>query len=417
MKRLVGLSLAVLLLSAVGNVRAVDDFPKSKLEKKYPGIKPVIPLNTGDPSYDLWKTRRDDLTKGREPGPINVQRYGFGAGYQGIPTFFRTPVALVPADLKAGDVDVAFIGAYTDMGGGQRGASRGPAALRASAAEYVGWGAGSMDHMHTLVNPFTDLNIVDYGDAPVDPFSTPRSNEAIREVVREAAAVKKKNGKHVIPFIIGGDHSLTYPNVAAIADVYGKGKVGVIHFDAHYDATYMLGHLATHGTWVKQLIDEGHVPGENYIQVGLRGYYPDKKSFEWMRKQKFRYHTMAEVEKRGWDDVMEDIIKEANDGPEYIYISFDIDAIDPAFMSGTGTPEPGGLTTREAFPLMRRLCAEANVVGVDVVELAPERDPGYTTVHNTNRLVRECLVGLALRKKGIKEKHYLAPLTVDDGRK
>lgn len=396
---------------------AEEDFPNDGRYKNMPGVKPVIPLNTSDPTYDLWKTPREDLNKGREPGPINIQRYPGGTGWNGIPSFFRLPIALTPADLKAGDVDVAMLGAYTDMGAGQRGANRGPGALRLSNAEYVPWGEWSLPHMGTMINPLKDITIVDYGDAPVDPFSTSRSNEAIRKMVREITQVKRKNGEHVIPFIIGGDHSLTYPNVAGVVDVYGKGNVGVIHFDAHYDATQMLGHLAGHGMWVKQLIQEGHVPGKNYIQVGLRGYYPDKKSFEWMRKNKFRYHTMAEIERRGWKKVMNDIIKEAKDGPKYLYISFDIDVIDPAFMSGTGTPEPGGLTTREAFPIMRRLCAETNVIGVDVVELAPERDPGYTTVHNTNRLVRECMVGIALRKKGIKTKDYADPIVIDDGRR
>ena len=97
---------------------------------------------------------------------------------------------------------------------------------------------------------------------------------------------------------------------------------------------------------MKRLIVEGHVPGKNYIQVALRGYYPDEETFDWMRKEGFRYHTMAEVERRGWGAVMEDVIREAKDGPEYLFISFDIDAIDPAYTPGTGTPEPGGLTTR-----------------------------------------------------------------------
>ena len=405
-------------LEAAGFKLATEnDFPDDGRYKDMPGVKPVIPLNTDDPTFDAWKILRNDLSEGREPGPINVQRQPFGVGNMGIPTFFRLPIALTPEDLKVGDVDVAFIGAYTDMGIGHRGAGRGPTALRASQYDYVGWGIGSMSHMGTMVDPFKELTIVDYGDAPLHPYSTARTNESVRAIVREVTEVVRSDGSHVIPFVIGGDHSLSYPNIAAVTDVYGKGKVGVIHFDAHFDGSQMFGTLAAHGMWVKQLIQEGHVPGKNYIQVGLRGYYPDKETFEWMREQKFRYHTMAEIERRGWDDVMEDIIREAQDGPEYIYISFDIDVIDPAYMPGTGTPEPAGLTTREAFPLMRRLCAESNVIGVDVVELAPGRDPGYTTVHNTNRLVRECLTGIAMRKKGITEKHYLSPLTVDDGRK
>ena len=106
-----------------------------------------------------------------------------------------------------------------------------------------------MDHMLTLVNPFEEMSIVDYGDAPVDPFSTERSMHAIREFVRQVAAVERKDGSHVIPLIIGGDHSLMYSNAAGLADVYGKGNVGVIHFDAHFDASdNHFGHHITHGT-------------------------------------------------------------------------------------------------------------------------------------------------------------------------
>ena len=381
------------------------------------GEKAVIPLDTKDPGYNVWQKTRDDLTKGREPGPINIQRFPGGPGWAGIPTFFKLPIALTPEDLKVGNVDVAIIGAYTDMGAGSRGAAWGPMAFRASPST-VGWGKFAMDHMLTLVNPFEELIMVDYGDAPIDFLSTERSMPAIREFIRQVAAVKKNDGSNVIPVIIGGDHSLMYPDVAGLADVYGKGNVGVIHFDAHYDATKnMFGHMISHGQPVYRLIEEGHVPGKNFIQVGLRGYYPNKESFEWMRKQGFRYHTMAEVEKRGWKDVMEDIIKEAKDGPEHIFISFDIDVMDPAYTPGTGTPEPNGLTPRETFPLIRRLCAESNVVGFELVELLPYRVSGYETVLNSERIVRECLVGITMRKKGITDEAYFAPLTVDDDRK
>lgn len=412
------LLLAGMLLGTMPAVGFVDDTP-DKPQERAPaplGVEPVIQLNKSDPTYDLWKKRREDLSKGRQPGPINVQRYPGGMAWQGIPTFFRLPVALVPKDLKAGDVDVAIISAHTDMGMGVRGASRGPNDLRANGDVYGTWGAFSMPHMHVMVNPFEELTVVDYGDAPTDPLSTERTVDAVREIVREVVEVKKKNGKNVIPFIIGGDHSLSYPNIAALADVYGKGNVGVIHFDAHFDGSKFFGHLISHGSWVKRLIEEGHVPGKNYIQVGLRGYYPDVETFDWMRKNQFRYHTMAEVEKRGWDAVLNDVVEEAKDGPEYLFVSFDIDTIDPGFAPGTGTPEPGGLNPREAFPLVRRLCAETNVVGFDLVEYAPDRDPGYVTGLIANRLLRECLTGLAVRKKGLTDPKYLSPLTVDDGR-
>lgn len=395
----------------------VDDTPKKGAEAPAAkGATPTIPLDNKDPTYNLWKKKRDDLGKGREPGPINVQRYPGGFAHQGIPTFFKLPVALTPTDLAKGSVDVAIISAHTDMGTGARGAARGPNDLRANGDVYGTWGSFSMPHMGTLVNPFEVLTVVDYGDAPTDPMSTERSVHAVREIVREVASVKKKDGRNVIPFIVGGDHSLSYPNIAALADVYGKGNVGVIHFDAHYDASLYFGHLINHGGWVKRLIKEGHVPGKNYIQMALRGYYPDAESFEWMREEGFRYHPMAEVEKRGWLAVMKDAVQEAKDGPEYLFISFDIDTIDPGFAPGTGTPEPGGLNPREAFPLIRQLCALKKVVGFDLVEYAPDRDPGYVTGLIANRLLRECLTGIAMERKGL-DPEFLSPLTTDDARK
>ena len=373
--------------------------------------KPVIPLDKGDPSYNSWRTLRDfSKDPKREPGIINLQKYDVGMSYNAMPTFFNLPVALTPEDLKASKVDVAIIGAVPDMGTGMRGAAHGPNAVRNSQV-YGGYGM-RQPHMHTMVDPLQDMVVADFGNAPIDIMSTERSMHAIRSFVRSAAEVEIEPGKHVIPIIVGGDHSLMYADVAALTDVYGKGNVGVVHFDAHYDAgKYMQGHLISHGMPVYRLIEEGLVPGKNFIQVALRGYYPDEEAFDWMRKQGFRYHTMAEIEDRGFDAVMEDVIKEANDGPKYIFVSFDIDTLDPAYVPGTGTPEPGGLTPREAFPILRRLCAESNVVGFELVELAPNIDPTYVSALYANRLIKECMTGIAMRKKGITEKHYLSPLT------
>lgn len=378
------------------------------------GEKAVIPLDTKDPSFNAWRQLRD-FTKDpkREPGIIPLGQYNFGMSYNVIPTFLGAAVALTPADLEASKVDVAIMGAVTDMGTGMRGAAHGPNAVRNSQV-YGGYGM-DQPHMHTMVDPLQDLVVADFGNAPNDLMSTERTMPAVRSFVK-SSIVDIGNGKKTIPFIIGGDHSLMYSDVAAVVDVYGKGNVGVVHFDAHYDAgKYMFGHLIGHGMPVYRLIEEGLVPGKNFIQVGLRGYYPDAKSFEWMREQGFRYHTMAEIERRGFAEVMEDVINEANDGPEYMFVSFDIDTLDPAFVPGTGTPEPGGLTPREAFPIVRRLCAESNVIGFELVELAPNLDPTYVSALNANRIIRECLTGIAMRKKGITEKHYLSPLTREHG--
>ncbi len=375
------------------------------------GEKPVIPLDTNDPSYNLWQVLRDvSKDPKREPGPINIQKYDMGMSFNAMPTFFNLPIALTPDDLRAGKVDVAIIGAVTDMGTGMRGAAHGPNAVRNSQV-YGGYGA-RQPHLHTMVDPLQDMVSVDYGNAPIDIMSTERSVHAIRAFVRSAAEVESEPGKNVIPIIVGGDHSLMYPDVAALTDVYGKGNVGVVHFDAHYDAgKYMMGHLIGHGMPVYRLIEEGLVLGKNFIQVGLRGYYPDEESFKWMREQGFKYHTMADIERRGFPLVMEEVIKEAKNGPEYMFVSFDIDTLDPAFVPGTGTPEPGGLTPREAFPILRRLCAETNVIGFELVELSPIIDPTYVSALNANRLIKECMTGIAMRKKGLTEPHYLSPLT------
>jgi len=371
----------------------------------------TIRLNADDPTLNGWRQIRDraDDPK-REPGPINIQRFAGGLSWLGIPTFFMLPVALTPEDLTAGEVDVAILGAPLDTGSGMRGAAFGPKTLRAS-DKYVGWGAWSDPHLHVMVDWMQELSVVDYGDAPIDYLSAERTMEPVRAMVREIAETGS------IPMVVGGDHSLEYPNVAGVADVYGKEKVGVIHFDSHFDAgPNDGGHLISHGQPVRRLIEEGHVLGKNYIQVGLRGYWPGEEGFQWMREHGFRYHTMAEIERDGWNAVMARVLEEAADGPDYLYISLDIDVLDPAYAPGTGTPEPGGLTTRELFPLVRRLCAENNLVGFDLVEFNPLVDPGYTTSLNANRLLRECLTGIAMRKMGIEEEGFLSPLTVDDNR-
>ncbi|WP_306141202.1 agmatinase family protein [Roseibium sp. MMSF_3412] len=380
------------------------------------GEQPVVPLDTGDPTYNAWRTplpSYEGEKEGRKPGLVDPARF-YGQGYAQLPTFLHQPLAFTPADLAAAEVDVAIMGAFTDMGSGARGASRGPNAVRNSSI-YLGYGA-RQPHMHVMVDPLQDMTVVDYGNAPNDMMSTERTIHAVRSFVRQVAEVQHADGSRVIPFIIGGDHSLMYPDVAALTDVYGKGNVGVVHFDAHYDAgKYGFGHLINHGMPVYRLIEEGLVDGRNFIQVALRGYYPDEKAFEWMRENGFRYHTMAEIERRGFDAVMEDVIAEANDGPEYIFVSFDIDTLDPAFVPGTGTPEPGGLMPREVFPIIRRLCAESNVIGFELVELAPLMDPTYVSALNANRVVRECLTGIAMRKQGLTDPHYLSPLTVTHG--
>ncbi|MFC1688991.1 agmatinase family protein, partial [Pseudomonadota bacterium] len=275
----------------------------------------------------------------------------------------------------------------------------------------MGWPMGRQDQ-YVLVEASDVLEIVDYGDVAVDNNSTERSMRHVRDIVREIAETG------AVPMIVGGDHSLEYPNVAALADVYGKENVSVIHFDSHYDAWWGGSHLISHGYPVYRLILEGHVRAADYIQVGLRSQGPDPSGFEWMREQGMRYHTMAEIEERGWPAVLDRVVAEASEEGRKLHISFDIDVLDPAFMPATGTPVPGGLTMREAITIVRRLCAESNVVGFDLVELHPALDPTYKTSLNSAHIVKACLTGLAMNKEGLTAKHYLSPLSsehaVDD---
>jgi agmatinase len=364
------------------------------------------------PGFDLWAARDVARDSKRAPGLFWPHRQSRGSAWLGIPTFFKLPIALTPEDLKAAKVDVAIFGAPLDMGFGMRGAAFGPQAIRVS-ERYLSWGdaqsGASRPHQHVRIDPFHVLTVVDYGDVAIDPFSTERSVGHVQDFVRGIAETG------AIPLMVGGDHSLLWPGAAGVADVYGKGSVGVIHFDAHADASpSMLGHLAAHGTPVRRLVTDAHIPGRNFIQVGLRGYYPDDETVEWMRSVGMRSHYMAEVERKGWEAVLRRALEEALDGPRYLYVSLDVDVMDPAYTPGTGTPEPGGLTPRELFPLLRRLTAENAVVGIDVVEMNPLVDPGYTTALNVNRCIREMLVGLALRKQGIRTVDYLDPRMTGD---
>ena len=384
---------------------ADDKKPKTLMEQMYADPKGTI-HDRDDPSADLLSLFRDpnDNPK-REPGPINIQKTVGGFSHWGIPTFFRQPVALGPEDLKAGKVEVAFMGACVDLSTGMRGTAYGPQAARAG-WKGGGWGnlaptahpvAGDVDFLHVL-------KCVDYGDAPIDIFSNIRSALPVHKMVKEICEAG------AIPVVVGGDHSLMYPDVVAVTDVYGKGKVGVIHFDAHFDGLGSLfGNPVSHGTPVRRLIDEGHVKGKNFIQIGLNAAKPSGKDMKWMRENGMRYHFMAEIDRDGWKTVMDRALKEALDGPEYLFISVDTDCLDPAWAPGMGTPEIGGMSPRELFPILRALGIQNKVVGIEVVELNPVADPSYLSAQVAVTIMREILTGVALRKKGITDPEYIDP--------
>ena len=309
--------------------------------------------------------------------------------FVGIPTFLRVPALADAEALRREQPDVVIVGAPTDTAVTHRpGARFGPRAIRA--ASY--W-RRSIHHLGLRVQPLKVLRVFDYGDADVIPGDIERTNEAIRAKVGEVAQAG------ALPIVLGGDHSITFPSASAVADVLGRGRLGIVHFDAHADtANDSWGVLLSHGTPMRRLIESGAVPGRAFVQVGLRGYWPTPDLFEWMREQGMRWHTIHDIQRRGFDVVLAEAIEQALDGPERVYLSVDIDVLDPAYAPGTGTPEPGGLTARELLGAVREVALRTELAGGDVVEVSPPYDPAGITAEVAHRVVLEILSALAAKR-------------------
>lgn len=313
------------------------------------------------------------------------QGYAFGS----VRTFGQRPLLTEPEQLDEWQPDVAVIGAPFDLGTTNRpGARFGPRALRADAYQ-----SGTY-HLALGIEMYDWVEVVDYGDAHCPNGLVDEGLANIRARVHEVAS------RRIVPFVIGGDHSVTWPAATAVADVYGYGNVGMIHFDAHADtADECDGNLASHGTPMRRLIDSGAIPGRNFVQVGLRSYWPPEDVWDWMAAQGMRWHLMDEIWDRGFKAVMADAVAEAMEGSEYLYISIDIDSLDPAYAPGTGTPEPGGLVAADLMRMVRELAYRHPVVAMDVVEVAPPYDHADCTVNVAHRLFTECLAGMAARRR------------------
>jgi len=313
--------------------------------------------------------------------------------FVGIPTFIHAPFVRSFVELQQEGADVAIVGAPAEMVINRPGARFGPRAIRQ--AGYVESPNDYVYHMELEVYPTRVLKIVDYGDAACTPLSIELSHKAIKSKVSE---VLKAGAK---PLVLGGDHSITLPVGTAIAERYGFGEVGMIHFDAHADTwDSIYGATVSHGSPMRRLIESGAIPGKNFVQVGLRGYSHDEELLDWMRDQGMQSHRMSDIEQRGFDVVLNDAIAQALDGPENIYLSVDIDVLDPAFAPGTGTPEPGGLTSQQLLRAIRRIACSVNLVGMDIVEVSPPYDgPAGLAAEAAHRVALEAISSLAWRKK------------------
>ena len=309
--------------------------------------------------------------------------------HSGLVSFGHRPFLTEVEQLESWQPDVAIVGAPFDVATTNRpGARFGPRAIRATAYEPGTY------HLDLGLEIFDWLEVVDFGDAFCPHGLTEVSHNNIRERVHAVAS------RGIVPVILGGDHSITWPAATAVADFHGYGNVGIVHFDAHADTADIIeGNLASHGTPMRRLIESGAVPGTHFVQVGLRGYWPPQDTFEWMLEQGMVWHTMQEIWERGFKEVMRDAVSEALAKADKLYVSVDIDVLDPAHAPGTGTPEPGGITSADLLRMVRQLCYEHDVAGVDVVEVSPAYDHAELTVNAAHRVVLEALAGMAARRR------------------
>jgi agmatinase len=289
--------------------------------------------------------------------------------------------------------DVVIIGAPYDAGASYRAGARfGPKVIRIT--DYNPHDA-SRPHLALRVDPLRDLRVVDAGDIEMPGVEARVPIDALETAVRTAAEAG------AIPVILGGDHTITWPDVTGVARAKGWGRVSVIHFDAHADTgETQFGSLIGHGLPMRRLIESGACRGDRFIQIGLRGYWPEPETLQWMAEQRMHSFEMNEVVRRGLDSVLEEAFAIAVDDCEGVFVSVDVDVVDPGMAPGTGTPEPGGFTSRQLLDAVRRIAIELPVLGMDVVEVSPPYDAAEITAFLANRVVLEMLSGIAYRRKG-----------------
>jgi agmatinase len=315
----------------------------------------------------------------------------YGAQFGPDVTFLGVPRCDLDDPATYADADVVVLGAPFDGGTSHRPGTRfGPAAIRTQ--DYLPQD-GSRPSLALRTDGLRDLRVVDAGD--VEMFSgdievaLPALEAAVERVARSGA----------IPVVLGGDHSIAFPDAKGVANVLGHGRVSMVHFDAHADTGNIeFGSLWGHGQPMRRLIESGALRGDRFLQIGLRGYWPPPSTLDWMADQRMRSYEMAEIGRRGLDACLTEAFATAVDECEGVFLSVDIDVCDPGHAPGTGTPEPGGLTSRQLLDAVRRVCLELPVVGIDVVEVSPPYDHADVTAALANRVVLESLCAIARRR-------------------
>jgi len=337
----------------------------------------------------------------REPGPFSVHRYLFPQS--GVPTFGGAEVAIWPEDLVAGNVDVAIIGVPSNMSSGRRDASGGPSAMRA--LDTI-----ATPDMQSLVKPLEALSVVDFGNFAVDYMSTEKTVDHVTGMVAETAATG------AVPMLVGGDTSMLYPGVKGVGQVHGTGAFGLLHFSAHPDAERFGDHTVSDRQALFLLLDQGIVEGSETIQVGLRGPAVDVETLQWLRSKGVRYHTMTEIRQRGFERVLERVLREVDRGPDAFFVSIDVSAIDPAEMVAAGRATANGLRIEQVTRAIRQVCASKDIVGFEITDMAPMLDLSALSVIHSNAVLNACLTGIAVRRSGL-DPDYVHPLALDHGQR
>jgi agmatinase len=310
--------------------------------------------------------------------------YGEKPDYAGLMSFAGLPYTEDPAELAG--ADVAIVGAPMDeLTSDAPGTRFGPRAIRAASCAAGGHLEARVDALRNV------LRVVDFGDAPILPADPVRSHEAIEATVGDVLAAG------AVPVVLGGDHSIAEPDIRACAAVHGP--VGLIHFDAHTDTgREVFGVELSHGSPMYRLVESGHVDPSRYVQIGLRGYWPGEEEFAWQRAHGITSHFMHDVRNRGIRAIVADTLETLGAGP--VFVSIDVDVLDPAFAPGTGTPEPGGMTSADLLWAAREIGAHIELVGADVVEVLPDRIGTLDiTALVADRVIRELLTGVAVARE------------------
>ncbi|CUI02132.1 agmatinase [Leisingera aquaemixtae] len=293
------------------------------------------------------------------------------ARFSGPNTFMRLPQAT-----SLDGLDVAVLGVPMDIGTSWRSGTRfGPKQIRAESAMLRPY------NMATGAAPFDSLNIADIGDLAINTFSLPDSLRIIQDSYEAILSGA------VIPVAMGGDHSITLPILRAIAKKYGP--VALVHVDAHADVNdEMFGERETHGTVFRRAYEEGLIVPDKTYQIGIRGTGYAATDFSEAQSWGFQHFPAQELWNRPLHQMGAEIRRDIGNRP--VYVSYDIDSLDPAYAPGTGTPEIGGLTTPQALELIRALKG-VNIVGCDMVEVSPPYDPSGNTALVAANLLYELL--------------------------